>query len=145
VEIAPNLGIADAICDLVSTGGTLRSNGLEEFLTILESQAILIRSDRALTAAMEHDLQRLLQRIQGVLKAARAKYVMMNAPRSALEEIRRVIPGMEDPSVMPLGTDGQKIAIHAVAYEEIFWETIETLQRLGATSILVLPIEKVIA
>jgi ATP phosphoribosyltransferase len=70
---------------------------------------------------------------------------MMNAPRSALEEIRRVIPGMEDPSVMPLGTDGQKIAIHAVAYEEIFWETIETLQRLGATSILVLPIEKVIA
>jgi ATP phosphoribosyltransferase len=94
---------------------------------------------------MEHDLQRLLQRIQGVLKAARAKYVMMNAPRSALEEIRRVIPGMEDPSVMPLGTDGQKIAIHAVAYEEIFWETIETLQRLGATSILVLPIEKVIA
>lgn len=145
VEIATGLGIADAICDLVSSGATLRSNGLEELLTILESQAVLIRSDRALTPAMEHDLQRLLQRIQGVLKAARAKYVMMNAPRSALEEIRRVIPGMEDPSVMPLGSDGSKIAIHAVAYEEIFWDTIETLQRLGASSILVLPIEKVIA
>ena len=144
VEIATGLGIADAVCDLVSTGGTLRSNGLREFKTLFESQAILFRTRKPLDPEMEKDLARLMQRMRGVLKAARAKYIMMNAPVSALEMIRRIIPGLEEPSVMPLGKDGLKVAIHAVAAEEIFWETIEGLKAVGATSILVLPIEKVI-
>jgi ATP phosphoribosyltransferase len=93
---------------------------------------------------MEKDLARLMQRIHGVLRANRSKYIMMNAPRAALPKIQQIIPGMEEPSVMPLGTDGSKIAIHAVASEEIFWETIENLKAVGASSILVLPIEKVI-
>lgn len=145
VEIAPNLGIADAVCDLVSTGGTLRSNGLRELHTLFESEALLLRTDQALPEALELQLRRLEQRLRGVIKAQHAKYVMMNAPADAVEQIRKVIPGMESPSIISLGSDGQKVAIHAVAYEEIFWGTLETLQSLGATSILVLPIEKVIA
>ncbi len=144
VEIAPSLNIADAVCDLVSTGGTLKSNGLKEFKTLFESQAVLIRTDRPMSATMELDLARLMQRISGVQKAAQSKYIMMNAPREALDQIRRIIPGMEAPSVIPIGTDGVKIAIHAVARENIFWETIENLKGVGASSILVLPIEKVI-
>jgi ATP phosphoribosyltransferase len=145
VEIGPSLGIADAICDLVSTGGTLRSNGLKEAQVMFESQAALIRTARPFAPAMASDFERLLKRMDGVLKAAQAKYIMMNAPRSALDRICKIIPGMEEPSVMPLGTDGERIAIHAVARENIFWETIESLKAVGASSILVLPIEKVIA
>ena len=145
VEIAPGLGIADAVCDLVSTGGTLRSNGLREVFTLFETEAVLLRTERALPAEMERDLARLAMRLKGVTRAANAKYVMMNAPRSALERIQQVIPGMEAPTVIPLSGDGDRVAIHAVAYEEIFWETLETLQACGASSILVLPIEKVIA
>lgn len=145
VEIAPSLKIADAICDLVSTGGTLRSNGLKEVQVMYESQAALIRNSRPFEPAMASDFARFLQRMDGVLKAAQAKYIMMNAPREALDRIRKIIPGMEEPSVMPLGLDGARIAIHAVARENIFWETIESLKAVGASSILVLPIEKVIA
>jgi ATP phosphoribosyltransferase len=145
VEIAPSLKIADAICDLVSTGGTLRSNGLKEVQVMYESQAALIRNSRPFAPAMASDFERFLQRMDGVLKAAQAKYIMMNAPREALDRIRKIIPGMEEPSVMPLGLDGARIAIHAVARENIFWETIESLKAVGASSILVLPIEKVIA
>jgi ATP phosphoribosyltransferase len=144
VEIAPSLGVADAVCDLVSTGGTLRSNGLKEFKTLFESQAVLVRTRKVLSESMERDLERLLRRIRGVLRAAQSKYIMMNAPRDSLDRIRKIIPGMEEPSVMALGTDGTKVAIHAVAREEIFWETIESLKRVGANSILVLPIEKVV-
>lgn len=145
VEIAPSLRIADAVCDLVSTGGTLRSNGLKESHVLFESQAALIRTSRPFAPAMASDFERFLKRIDGVLRAAQAKYVMMNAPRDALDRIRRIIPGMEEPSVMPLGLDGLRVAIHAVARENIFWETIESLKGVGASSILVLPIEKVIA
>jgi len=145
VEIAPTLKIAEAVCDLVSTGATLRSNGLKEFRTLFESQAVLIRTARALPVSMVRDYERLLQRLNGVLLAAQSKYVMMNAPREAVDQIRRIIPGMEAPSVIPLGGDGSKVAIHAVARENIFWETIESLKAVGASSILVLPIEKVIA
>ena len=145
VEIAPSLKIADAICDLVSTGGTLRSNGLKEVQVMYESQAALIRCSKPFSPAVASDFERLLKRFDGVLKAAQAKYIMMNAPREALDRIRKIIPGMEEPSVMPLGLDGARIAIHAVARENIFWETIESLKSVGASSILVLPIEKVIA
>ncbi|MBI3506877.1 MAG: ATP phosphoribosyltransferase [Proteobacteria bacterium] len=144
VEIAPALEVADAVCDLVSTGGTLRSNGLKEILTVLESQAVLIRTKKA-GSALNGSLELLLRRVDGVLRAAEAKYIMMNASRDALPAIQRIIPGMEEPSIMPLGTSGKRIAIHAVAHEPVFWETIERLKEIGASSILVLPIEKIIA
>lgn len=145
VEIAPVLSIADVICDLVSTGGTLRSNGLSEVTTLFESQACLVRTGKTLTPEKIILLERLMQRIQGVLTAGRSKYIMMNAPKEALAQILKLLPGMEEPSIMPLGMDGKKIAIHAVASEDVFWETIENLKKAGANSILVLPIEKVIA
>lgn len=145
VEIAPVLEIADVICDLVSTGGTLKSNQLKEVDTLFESEACLVRTGKPLSVEKTILLERLLQRIHGVLTAGRSKYIMMNAPRSALPQILELLPGMEEPSVMPLGLDGQKIAIHAVASEDVFWETIEGLKKAGANSILVLPIEKVIS
>jgi len=145
VEIAPNLQIADAICDLVSTGGTLRSNGLKEVQKIFESQALLIRSTQNFTPELNTAFDRLMQRVNGVIHASESKYIMMNAPASAIEKIRQIIPGMEEPSIIPLGSSGERVAIHAVARETVFWETIESLKSVGASSILVLPIEKVIA
>lgn len=143
VEIAPAMGIADAVCDLVSTGQTLQSNGLREFVTILNSEALFIRSNRELVAHQEYDLERLQARIQGVCRAAQSKYVMMNAPMTAVPAIREVIPGMEEPTVIPLAGSSERVAIHAVAKEQVFWETLEKLKALGASSILVLPIEKI--
>ena len=145
VEIAPALNVADAVFDLVSSGGTLRSNGLREVERVMESQAVLIRTRKTLAPEIEVNLRRLMQRILGVLQASQSKYIMMNAPRSALDSIREILPGMEEPSILPLGGRGDRIAIHAVARENIFWETIERLKEVGASSILVLPIEKVIA
>jgi ATP phosphoribosyltransferase len=145
VEIAPSLHIADAVCDLVSTGSTLHSNGLREVQTVFESQAVLIGTTRALPAVVEEARRKVLIRIDGVRKAAKSKYIMMNAPKSALPAIQKIIPGMEEPSIMPLGTSGERIAIHAVASEDVFWGTMEKLKAVGATSILVLPIEKIIA
>jgi ATP phosphoribosyltransferase len=98
-----------------------------------------------LSAEKAMAFERLQRRINGVLKAGRSKYIMMNAPANALEQICKIIPGMEEPSVIPLGSDGNRIAVHAVAGEDVFWETIENLKAVGASSILVLPIEKVIA
>lgn len=144
VEIAPALEVADAICDLVSTGSTLGNNDLKEVYPILQSQAVLI-SGKSESAKAQEQISRLLQRIDGVLSAAESKYVMMNAPKEALPKIQAILPGMEAPSIMELGTDGKRIAIHAVAREAIFWETIEKLKAVGASSILVLPIEKIVA
>ena len=145
VEIAPSLHIADAVCDLVSTGSTLHSNGLREVLTVLESQAVLIGTRRPLSTAAAESREKILMRIDGVRRAASAKYILMNAPRSALPAIQKIIPGMEEPSIMPLGESGERIAVHAVAREDVFWDTIEKLKAVGASSILVLPIEKIIA
>lgn len=143
VEIAPTLDIADAICDLVSTGSTLKSNGLREVVPILDSESVLVQTRRALSLTKAESTMRLLQRIEGVLKAQQTKYIMMNAPREALPKIRDLIPGMEEPTVVPLG-GGDRVAIHAVASENIFWETMEKLKGVGASSILVVPIEKII-
>ncbi len=145
VEIAPSLHIADAVCDLVSTGSTLHSNGLREVQTVFESQAVLIDTRRPVPAVVAEARRKVLVRIDGVRKAARSKYIMMNAPKSALPAIQQILPGMEEPSIMPLGTSGDRIAIHAVASEEVFWDTMEKLKAVGASSILVLPIEKIIA
>jgi ATP phosphoribosyltransferase len=145
VEIAPVLEISDVICDLVSTGSTLKSNRLKEVDTIFESEACLVRTGKEIGLEKTVLLERLLQRINGVMTAGKSKYIMMNAPKSALAEIFDILPGMEEPSVVPLGLDGKKVAIHAVASEDVFWETIEKLKKAGANSILVLPIEKVIS
>ncbi|MFW7381858.1 MAG: ATP phosphoribosyltransferase [Oligoflexus sp.] len=144
VEVAPTIGIADAVCDLVSTGGTLQSNGLREVITLLESEAVLVRNNKAFSPTQERFIKKILVRIDGVLKAQTAKYIMMNAPKEKLEQISRLIPGMEKPTIMPLMLDDSKVAIHAVAKEDIFWETMEQLKEAGATSILVMPIEKMI-
>jgi ATP phosphoribosyltransferase len=143
VEIAPSLDIADLICDIVSTGGTLRANGLREFFTIFESQAVVVAKKNLSSRFKEDLLNQLLQRLDGVIKAQRTKYIMMNAPIHAIEEIKAIIPGMEDPTIVPLTTPG-KVAIHAVAPEPMFWETMERLKKAGASSILVVPIEKII-
>lgn len=145
VELAPTLDVADAVCDLVSTGRTLRSNGLREVETLLESECVLAKSGKALIPSQERVLERLLSRLDGVLRAEDAKYVMMNAPAEAVARIREVLPGLEEPTVIPLASGDGRVAVHSVAREPVFWETIERLKAAGATSILVVPIEKMIA
>lgn len=144
VEIAPALHVADAICDLVSTGATLRSNGLKEVATVLSSQSVLVGTKRPVSPKKAFEISRLMQRIEGVLRAEQTKYIMMNAPRSSLDAIRQMLPGMEEPTIMPLGGSDDRIAIHAVSHEGVFWETMESLKEAGASSILVMPIEKII-
>jgi len=142
VEIAPRLGLAEAICDLVATGSTLEANKLRAVETIFRSTAVLIRGDRALNAEKAHILEILLRRLDGVQLAAEAKYIMLHAPKSALPEIKRLLPGSENPTLLPLAGDDSKVALHAVCQEAVFWETMEALKKAGASSILVLPIEK---
>lgn len=145
VEVAPAIGIADAVCDLVSTGATLITNGLREVATVMESEAVLIKNKK-MDENVEKQLllSRLLDRIDGVLKAQQARYVMMNAPKDAIDKICEVLPGMENPTIMNLGSNAERVAIHAVAPNKLFWETMEKLKELGATSILAVPIEKII-
>jgi ATP phosphoribosyltransferase len=145
VEIAPRLGRADVICDLVSTGGTLNANHLREVATVLESQAVLIRTPVPLAAAKEDWLQRILKRIDGVQQVKESKYIMLHAPRAALAEIRRLLPGSESPTIIPLEGAPGKVAVHAVCRENVFWETLESLKAAGASAVLVLPVEKMLA
>jgi ATP phosphoribosyltransferase len=145
VEIAPSLGRADVICDLVSTGATLAANRLREGETILDSQAMLFQTPQAVPSAKTEWIARLLQRIDGVMQVRESKYVMMNAPKSALAEISRLLPGSEAPTVIPLEGRDDKVAVHAVCREDVFWETLENLKKAGASSVLVLPIEKMLA
>lgn len=143
VEIAPALGLADAICDLVSTGQTLMTNRLRELTTVLSSEAVLVcRND--LSPDQEQLLNRLLQRIDSSIRASRSRYIMMNAPKSSVDKIKEILPGMEHPSILNLSHDQEKVAIHTVADEPIFWSTLEQLKLAGASSILVVPIEKII-
>jgi ATP phosphoribosyltransferase len=144
VEIAPSLGRADVICDLVSTGATLAANRLREGETILESQAILIQTPVGVPPEKTDWIGRLLQRIDGVMQVRESKYVMMNAPKEALPEIARLLPGAEAPTVIPLDGRGDKVAIHVVCRENVFWETLENLKKAGASSLLVLPVEKML-
>lgn len=144
VELAPQMGIADVICDLVSSGATLKENGLQEWLTVSESEAILISNPTRMDATKEKQLARLLLRIQGVMKADKKKYVMMHLERSKLALLAEILPGSESPTVMELQEGSDRVAVHVVSHETIFWETIEKLKAIGAGSILVLPIEKMI-
>ncbi len=145
VEIAPRLGRADYICDLVSTGSTLKANHLREFATILESQAWIIRTNEALDPEREALLDRLMQRVNGVESVRESKYIMLHAPRQALSEITDLLPGSEAPTVLPLEGVADRVAVHAVCRENVFWETLENLKAAGATSMLVLPVEKMLA
>jgi ATP phosphoribosyltransferase len=145
VEIAPRLGRADVICDLVSTGGTLQANSLREVETVLESRAVLIRTPVPLPPAKQDWMGRLLVRIDGVQQVKESKYIMLHAPRSALPEIRRLLPGSESPTVIPLDGGGDRVAVHAVCRENVFWETLESLKSAGASAVLVLPVEKMLA
>jgi len=145
VEIAPSLGTADAIVDLVSTGTTLRANHLRATDQVLSSQAAVYRSPRALDEAAERLLTTLLTRIEGVRRAAESKYVMLHAPRDRLAEISSILPGAESPTVLSLEGESDKVAVHAVCTEQVFWEHLERLERAGASAILVLPVEKMLA
>jgi ATP phosphoribosyltransferase len=142
VEIAPGIGLADAICDLVSSGSTLFMNGLKEVETILESQAVLIRH-AALNADQSALLDKLLFRIKAVKKARNNKYVLLNAPNKNLEKIIGLLPGMKSPTVLPLAEEGWS-SVHSVISENEFWDIIEKLKAAGAQGILVVPIEKMI-
>lgn len=142
VEVAPRLAIADAISDIVSTGATLEANGLRPVATVFESEAVLIRCASPLAPAKQSILDSLMKRIDGVLASRDAKYVMMNAPRSAVAAITAVLPGAESPTVLELAGAPDKVAVHAVCRESVFWDTLERLKGLGASAILVLPIEK---
>lgn len=142
VEIAPSIGLADAICDLVSTGSTLLSNGLTEVLTILSSEAVVIARDR-LDPMKSEILEQLLFRIEAVRSARNNKYILMNLPTEAIPAVTGLIPGMNSPTIMPLSRPGWS-SVHAVVRENDFWEKIDMLKSFGAEGILVLPIEKII-
>lgn len=142
VEIAPGIGLADAICDLVSSGSTLFMNGLQETETILQSQAVMIRNNE-LDEEKVQLIDRLLFRIQSVKKAKNNKYILLNAPNDKLKEIIGLLPGMKSPTVLPLADPGWS-SVHSVLNENDFWDIIEQLKAAGAQGILVVPIEKMI-
>ena len=142
VEVAPRAGVADAICDLVSTGATLEANGLKEQEVIFESKAVLIQKAQPLSDEKQALVNRLLPRIDGVMLAKESKYIMLHAPKAYLEQVKSLLPGAENPTVLPLAGNEESVAIHVVSTETLFWETMEKLKALGCTSILVMPIEK---
>ena len=142
VEIAPGIGLADVVCDLVSSGSTLFMNGLKEVQTILQSQAALIRNQKLDQQKLKL-LNKLLFRIQAVKKAKRNKYVLLNAPNEKLNEIIGLLPGMKSPTVLPLAESGWS-SVHSVLSEDEFWDKIEQLKSAGAQGILVIPIEKMV-
>lgn len=142
VEVAPQLQIADAIADLVSTGATLVANGMRPIKEIQTSEALLVRRTGDLCEQKLAIFNRLLTRIQGVLSAAESKYIMLHAPENNVEQIRKLLPGAEAPTTLMLPGMPGKVAIHAVCQENVFWETMEQLKAAGASAILVLPIEK---
>ncbi|WGE69374.1 ATP phosphoribosyltransferase [Actinobacillus equuli subsp. haemolyticus] len=145
VEVAPSAGLADAICDLVSSGATLEANGLKEVEVIYQSKACLIQRAEPLSTEKQALVDRLLTRIQGVQQAAESKYIMLHAPKDKLKEITALLPGVENPTILPLANDSARVAMHVVSQENLFWETMEQLKEMGASSVLVLPIEKMLA
>jgi ATP phosphoribosyltransferase len=144
VEVAPRMGMADAICDLVSSGQTLEDNKLYEVDTVLQSQAVLIQTEKNETSMFQELFDMLARRIQSVQQAQERKYIVFHAPKSALERIAEKLPGAESPTILPLPGNADKVAVHVVSSERVFWNTLETIQGLGASSILVLPIEKML-
>ncbi len=142
VEIAPAIGLADAICDLVSSGSTLLSNGLKEVITIMKSSAVLI-SNKTLPTAKQKLLSKFVLRIQAVLRSKEYKYILLNAPSESMDNISKLLPGMKSPTVIPLREKGW-VSVHSVIKESQFWSIIEKLRELGAQGILVMSVEKMI-
>ena len=142
VEIAPGIGLADVVADLVSSGSTLFMNGLKEVETILQSQAVLVKN-KQLNEAQLQLLEKLLFRMRAVKKAKRNKYVLLNAPNEKIKDIIALLPGMKSPTVLPLAESGWS-SVHSVLNEDEFWEKIEQLKAAGAQGILVIPIEKMV-
>lgn len=145
VEVAPRLKIADAICDIVASGATLAANNLRELTVVLQSEALLIRAAQPFSTEKEAIVHRLLARMRGALAAEDSKYVMLHADTDKLPAIVKLLPGSESPTILPLRGYTDKFAVHAVCRETVFWETMEQLQAAGASAILVLPIEKMMA
>lgn len=142
VEIAPSIGLAEAVCDIVSSGSTLFMNGLKEVETIFRSEAILIKA-KELSAEKQQSLEKLLFRIDSVQSGKNNKYILLNAPEKAIDKIISILPGMRSPTVLPLATEGWN-SVHSVIKEDEFWEIIDQLKEAGAEGILVVPIEKMI-
>jgi ATP phosphoribosyltransferase len=143
VEIAPGIGLADAVCDIVSSGSTLHTNGLREVATILKSQAVII-GNPSLPREKKEILSKLLFRIRAVKSARENKYILLNAPVSRVQEICKILPGMKSPTILPLAEEGW-CSLHSVVKEDEFWERIAQLKAAGAEGILVIPIEKMIS
>lgn len=142
VEIAPNIGLADAICDIVSSGSTLFKNNLKEVEVMLQSEAVLAVSP-LISSERNETLKKLQFRIKSVLRARKAKYILMNVPNSKLDAVVKLLPGMRSPTVLPLAEEGWS-SLHTVISEERFWEVIDELKENGAEGILVAPIEKMV-
>lgn len=142
VEIAPNIGLADAICDIVSSGSTLFKNNLKEVEVILKSEAVLAVSPN-ITEKENSILKKLLFRIQSVLQGRDSRYVLLNAPNDKVDDIIKILPGVKSPTVLPLAQEGWS-SLHSVVNRDVFWEVIEELKEAGAEGILVCPIEKMI-
>jgi ATP phosphoribosyltransferase len=144
VELAPNLDVADAICDIVSTGTTAKMNGLRTLCTVLESQAVLVANPVAMRQKKKRAMiERLMIRVQGSLEAQGKRYLMMNAPKESVPNLTRVIPSLKSPTVVPLAESGM-VAIHSVVGEHVFWDVMEKLKQAGARDIIVVPIETII-
>jgi len=141
VEIGPGLGLSDAICDIVSTGGTLKSNGLKPFAEVMKSEAVLIGNKGI---ELNEDVIELLQRIRSVLRAKETKYVVLNVAKSNLEKVVALLPGVKSPTIVPL-FEQDWVAVHSVIAEKDFWDKINSLKAAGAEGIVVMPIEKIIA
>ncbi|MEQ3514695.1 ATP phosphoribosyltransferase [Pseudoalteromonas sp. BZB3] len=142
VEVAPRAGLADAICDLVSTGATLEANGLMQGDTILESNACLIQNPKLNDEDKLALINKLMPRLKGVKQAKESKYIMLHAPKAKLTEVCELLPGTGQPTLLSLAGSDDYVALHMVSSETLFWETMEELKALGANSILVMPIEK---
>lgn len=142
VEIAPNIGLADAICDIVSSGSTLFKNGLKETQTILESQAVLV-SSAVIDKSKSNDLDQLLFRIRAVLKAKQYKYILLNVKNENIKSVSNILPVLNSPTVLPLAKPGWS-SLHSVIEENEFWEVIDSLRNAGAKDILIVPIDKMV-
>jgi ATP phosphoribosyltransferase len=142
VEIAPNIGLADGICDIVSSGSTLFKNGLKETDVILSSEAVLA-SSRELTKEKQELLDKLLFRMRAVLKAKNTKYVLMNVPNEKIAQVSNILPVLKSPTILPLAEQGWS-SLHSVIDEDQFWEVIDELKEAGAEGILIVPIDKIV-
>ena len=142
VEVAPTIGLADGICDIVSSGNTLFMNGLRELEVILQSEAVLVQNSK-LSLEKKEILDKLIFRMKAVLSSRNSKYILLNAPNDAIAEISRILPGMKSPTVLPLAEPGWS-SLHSVISEDQFWEKIDALKSAGAEGILIVPIEKMV-